>query len=120
MNGTELETAQAEMRERQLYGEAPPVQVKSRPSQTNKLRYSVPPHSWSLKKWGKPISLPHIISDPRQIRAPHFYIGIAKGTPWHFRGPGKRGPARQGRAAPPRRTRPARGNAGPSCYRSVY
>ena len=37
MNGTELETAQAEMRERQLYGEAPPVQVKSRPSQTNKL-----------------------------------------------------------------------------------
>src|SRR6266481_7323835 len=40
---------------------------RDRPSQTNKLRYSVPPHSWSLKKWGMPISLPHIISDPRQF-----------------------------------------------------
>src|SRR6266478_2543107 len=116
MNGTELETGQAEMRERQLYGEAPPVQVKSRPSQTNKLRYSVPPHSWSLKKWGKPISLPHIISDPRQFvrrifisasQRPHNGTFVAwqkrprtagEGCPLHV-APGLLG-----------------GNAGPSCY----
>src|SRR6266478_2577895 len=109
MNGTELETGQAEMRERQLYGEAPPVQVKSRPSQTNKLRYSVPPHSWSLKKWGKPISLPHIISDPRQFVRRIFISASQRPHNGTFVALAKEAPHGRGGLPPPRCTRPARG-----------